>query len=122
MSKFLHIGLRLLPMALLMLFALQLCAQDSGSAVSATGCLKQGGERGGYYVVTPDGKMYELMGKSGEFAKHLNHTVTVTGQEAKLSDGEESKRAASEKTEAGSNSIVDVHVASLKMVSDNCSQ
>lgn len=58
--------------------------------------------------------MYELMGKSGELAKHLNHTITVTGEQAKLSEAEEQKRETSEKTEAGSNSIVDVHVAGMK--------
>jgi len=119
MSRFVRIGLCLVPMALVMFFALQLCAQES---VTATGCLRQGGEKGGYYVVSSDGKMYELMGKSGELAKHLNHTVSVTGTEAKLSESEESKRAASEKTEAGSNSIIDMHVGTLKMVSANCSQ
>jgi hypothetical protein len=122
MTRFLKIALRLLPAALLLLFALQLCAQDSGSQVNVTGCLKQGGEKGGYYVIAQDGKMYELMGKSGDLAKHVNHTVTVTGQQVKLSEEHESKIEATEKTEAGTASYTDVKVANLKMVSDNCSQ
>lgn len=121
MSRFLRIGLRLVPLTLLMFFAFQLSAQDAGSKVNATGCLKQGGEKGGYYVVA-DGKMYELLGKSGELSKHVNHTVSVTGEEVKLSEAQESKREPSEKTEAGSDSYSDVRVASVKMVNANCSQ
>src|SRR6516225_798948 len=101
MSRFFRITLQLVPLALLVLFSLQLCAQDSGSQVNVTGCLKQGGEKGGYYVIAQDGKMYELMGKSGDLAKHVNHTVTVTGQQVKLSEVFVNKTETTEKTEAG---------------------
>ena len=122
MSRFLSLSLRLVPMALLMIFGLQVCAQDSGISVNITGCLKQGGESHGYYIVAPDGKMYELLGKTDELAKHVNHTVSVTGQTTKLSHPEEEKREASEKNEAGSSSYVDVTVTDVKMVNANCSQ
>jgi len=122
MSRFFRITLQLVPLALLVLFSLQLCAQDTGGQVNVTGCLKQGGEKGGYYVMSQDGKMYELMGKTGELAKHVNHTVSVTGQQVKLSQAQEEKLEPSEKVEASGSSYVDVRVGDVKMVSANCSQ
>ena len=65
-----------------------------------------------------DGKMYELWGKG--IGGHVNHTVTVTGTQAKLSHAQEQKKEANEKAEAGSTSYTDLKVASLKMVSESC--
>jgi hypothetical protein len=87
-------------------------------AMSVTGCLKQGSDTGGYYIMGQDGKMYELMGKG--LGAHLNHTVTVTGMQVKLSEAQEQKKEASEKTEAGASSYVDMKVSDIKMVSTNC--
>ncbi len=90
-------------------------------AMTVTGCLKAGSEHGGYYLTTSGGKVYELSGKT-DFSAHVNHTVTVAGQEKMMSKSEESKMADSEKTEAGSKPYADLHVTNLKMVSDSCSQ
>jgi hypothetical protein len=90
--------------------------------VSVTGCLTQGSEADGYYVTGQDGKMYELSGKSAEFSKHVNHTVTVMGHEGMMSKSHESKMEESEKGESGGKSYTDLHVTSLKHVSDTCSQ
>jgi hypothetical protein len=90
-------------------------------AMTVTGCLKSGSEHGGYYLTTKDGKVYELSGKTN-FSAHVNHTVTVAGHETMMSESEESKMAESEKTEAGSKPYTDLHVTTLKMVSDSCSQ
>ena len=90
--------------------------------VSVTGCLKQGSEDKGYYVTGQDGKVYELSGKSAEFSKHVNHTVTVRGHEKMMSKSQESKMEQSEKAESGDKSYTDLHVTSLKHVSDACSQ
>jgi hypothetical protein len=89
--------------------------------MTVTGCLKSGSEHGGYYLSTKDGKVFELSGKT-DFASHVNHTVTVAGHETMMSKAEESKMAASEKTEAGSKPYADLHVTTLKMISDNCAQ
>ena len=67
-------------------------AQDSGQEMTATGCIKQGTDSHGYYLMAQDGKMYELWGKN--LGEHLNHTVTVTGTEAKLSPAMEQKKEA----------------------------
>ena len=90
-------------------------------AMTVTGCIKKGSENGGYYLTTKDGKVYELSGKT-DFSAHVNHTVVVAGHEAMMSKSDESKMAESEKTEAGGMPYADIHVTTLKMVSESCSQ
>jgi hypothetical protein len=107
----------------LVLFCLMplMSAQDkmgSNAVMSVTGCLKQGTDHGGYYLMAQDGKMYELMGSG--LAAHVNHTVTVTGKQVMLSHSDEEKKEASEKAEAGSGTYVDLKVSNLKMVSESC--
>jgi len=58
----------------------------------------------------------------GHRLPEAGHTVTVAGHVVKLSEADEAKKEASEKSEAGSSPYVDFRVASLKMVSTNCSQ
>ncbi len=89
--------------------------------VTVTGCLKQGHENGGYYLTTKNGKVYELSGKAN-FAEHVGHTVTVAGHEGMMPESEESKMGTSEKAEAGSKPYTDLHVMTLKHVSESCSQ
>jgi hypothetical protein len=99
--------------------ALLMAQTDSGKQMaSVTGCLKQGSDAGGYHLMAQDGKMYELMGKG--LAAHVNHTVTVTGMPVTLSHAQEEKKEATEKSEAGSGSYVDMKVTDVKMVSDTC--
>jgi hypothetical protein len=90
-------------------------------AMSVTGCLKQGSEKGGYYLKTSDGKIYDLSGKA-DFAKHVGHTVTVAGQQTMMSKAEESKMEEHEKTEAGDKPYADLKVTSMKHVSESCGQ
>lgn len=89
--------------------------------VTVTGCLKQGVEGGGFYLTTKDGKIYELSGKA-DFSKHVGHTVTVAGHETMMSKSDEAKKEQSEKTEAGGKPYADIHVTSMKHVSETCSQ
>ena len=94
-------------------------AQDNmGKSMSVTGCLKQGTDTGGYYIMGDDGKMYELWGKN--LGVHLNHKVTVTGMQTTPSASMEKKREATEKQEAGSATVVDMKVTNLKMISASC--
>jgi len=121
MSSLNKLPLFVTPLVFFTLFPILLNAQsDSGAKqpISATGCLKQGGDAGGYYLMGQDGKMYELMGKG--LGAHLNHTVTVTGTPVKLSHAQEEKKEATEKAEAGSSSYVDMKVSDVKMVSTSC--
>ena len=92
---------------------------SNNQAMTVTGCLKQGNENGGFYLKTKDGKVYELSGRA-DFGKHVGHTVTVSGHEQMNSKAEESKMAPSEKAEAGNMPYCDLHVTTLKHVSDTC--
>ena len=108
------------PLALFILSPFLMYAQDSASATSITGCLKLGSEKGGYYVTAEDGKLYELIGKAGNFDQHVNHTVTVTGHTIKLPEPQEAKPEPHEKTEAANNPYVDFQPTEIKMVSASC--
>lgn len=116
------LSLYLVPLVFFSLFPILLSAQDNmgggKKAMSVTGCLKQGSEVGGYYLMGEDGKMYELTGSG--LAAHVHHTITVTGHQVTLSPAQEEKKAASEKAEAGSSTYVDMKVTSVKMVSESC--
>ncbi len=108
---------------LFMVFAIVAVAQDNmgmsnQQTMSVTGCLKQGADSGGYYLMGDDGKMYELMGKG--LAAHVNHKVTVTGTQQTLSQAQEEKKMATEKSEANGATVVDMKVSSVKMVSESC--
>ncbi len=94
-------ALCLAPLVFFILVPVLLSAQDnmgmSGGkqTMSVTGCLKQGTDAGGYYVMGQDGKMYELMGKG--LGAHVGHTVTVTGMQVTLPHAQEEKKEASER-------------------------
>jgi hypothetical protein len=124
MSPLKRLFLFLAPLVLFSLIPALLSAQDNMSnmgskqSMSVTGCLKQGSDAGGYYLMGQDGKMYELMGKG--LAGHVGHTITVTGTQADLPHAQEQKKEAMEKSEAGSASYVDMKVSSMKMVSSSC--
>ena len=124
MSATKKIGLCLAPLALFILLPVLLSAQDNMSnmggkqSMSVTGCLKQGSDTGGYYLMSQDGKMYELMGKG--LGEHVGHTITATGMQVTLPHSQEMKKESTEKTEAGSASVVDMKVSSVKMVSSSC--
>ena len=119
MSAFKKFSLWLVPLAFFSLLPMLLSAQEAGEkhSTSVTGCLKQGTDAGGYYLVAQDGKMYELTGNGASLAEHVGHTITVTGHTVKLPEAQESKKEASEKQESGGNSYVDFLAASVKMVS-----
>lgn len=121
MSLLKKMCLFLAPLMFVSLLPMMLSAQDNmgmnNQHVSVTGCLKQGSDTGGYYIMD-NGKMYELMGKG--LSEHVDHKVTVTGVEEKLSSSQEAKRESDEKTEAGGATVMDLRVHSVKMVSDTC--
>jgi hypothetical protein len=118
------VSLCLAPLVFFILFPVLLSAQDNmgmgggKQAMSITGCLKQGTDTGGFYIMGQDSKMYELMGKS--LSAHVGHTVTVTGMQVTLPPAQEEKKEASEKKEAGASTVVDMKVSNLKMVSESC--
>jgi hypothetical protein len=121
MSKLKKLSLCAVPLVFFVVFPILLSAQDNMGGkqmTSVTGCLKQGSDSNGYYIMGQDGKMYELMGKG--LSAHVGHTVTVSGMPVTLSHSQEEKKEASEKSEAGTNSYVDMKVSDVKMVSSSC--
>ena len=123
MSRLKKLSLYLAPVVVFGLFPILAAAQDNmgmsnKQTMSVTGCLKQGSDTGGYYIMGDDGKMYELMGKG--LSAHVNHKVTVTGMPTTMSQTQEDKKMATEKSEASGSTVVDMKVSSLKMVSESC--
>ncbi|MGC2110267.1 MAG: hypothetical protein WA655_12175 [Candidatus Korobacteraceae bacterium] len=123
MSQLKRLSLLVAPLVFFTLLPLLVSAQDNmgmgdKQTMSVTGCLKQGTDAGGYYVMGQDGKMYELWGKG--LGEHVGHTVTVMGMQATMTPAQEKKKEQMEKTEAGSATIVDMKVSSVKMVSTSC--
>ena len=87
--------------------------------MSVTGCVKQGSDANGYYLMSQDGKMYELWGKN--FGEHMGHTVTVTGMQAQLDASAWSRRKKPARNpKPAPPRYVDLKVSSLKMVSESC--
>lgn len=123
MSRLKKLSLYLAPVVVFGLFPILAAAQDNmgmsnKQTMSVTGCLKQGSDTSGYYIMGDDGKMYELMGKG--LSAHVNHKVTVTGMPTTMSQAQEDKKMATEKSEASGSTVVDMKVSSLKMVSESC--
>ncbi len=119
MSNLKKLALILVPLVLFIVLPGLMSAQDdSGGKITATGCVMKGHGGEGYYLMGQDGKMYELWGKG--IGDHVNHTVTVTGTQAKMTAAQEAKKEASEKSEAGTATYVDMKVSNLKMVSESC--
>jgi len=120
MSQLKRLSLYLAPLVLFSFLPILLSAQNMGNnqQIKVTGCVKQGNEARSYYLVGEDGRMYELWGQG--VGAHVNHKVTLTGMQINLTPGEEQRRAASEKQEAGSMPYVDMKVSSVTMVGESC--
>jgi len=95
-------------------------AKTAADQYSVTGCLQKGDEPGGFMITDKDGKVWELQSKQVKLSGHVGHTVTVAGSATNGSKKEEEKMEANEKKEAGGKEHADLHVTSLKMVSETC--
>ena len=111
----------LIPLTCFALLPNGMSAQEKGAKnqpVSVTGCLRAGSDKGGYFVIAPDGTMYELFGKG--MKEHVSHQVAVTGKTATMSREDEAIRYENERSEAEGEPIYDVKVSSITMVSETC--
>lgn len=98
----------------------QMGDEKAGDQHSVTGCLQKGDEPGGFTITDKDGKVWELHSKQVKLGGHVGHTVTLTGSATNGSKEDEEKIEANEKKEAGGKEHADLHVTSLKMVSESC--
>jgi hypothetical protein len=101
----------------------QAMSAQSMSAQTITGCLKKGTEPGGFFLISNENKHWELYPEAGvDLAKHVGHTVSVTGTVAHRTAAQEEKSQPSEKKEMGKLAHADLDVSSVKHISATCSK
>ena len=92
---------------------------------SVTGCMQKGDEPGEFSITGEDGKTWGLHSKTVKLDDHLGHKVTVTGspihESAAKEKAEEKKEGKMEKA-ASKEEIGDLHVTSVKMISESCNK
>jgi len=94
--------------------------KDSGTK-TITGCLQKGVESEGFFLISTQGKHWELYPENGvSLAEHVGHKVTVTGTVAHRSADQEKVSQPNEKQEMEGRKHADLQVNSLKMVSESC--
>jgi hypothetical protein len=101
----------------------QMGDEKAPAAQTITGCLQKGNETGGYFLISSDNKHWELYPDAGvSLAKHVGHTVSVTGTVAHRSAAQEEKSQPSEKKEMGEMKHADLKVSGVKHISETCSK
>ena len=99
--------------------------KPAGRTQSVTGCLQKGDEPGEFSITGEDGKTWGLHSKTVKLEEHVGHKVTVTGspihESAAKEKAEEKKEGKMEKA-AGKEEIGDLHVTSVKMISESCNK
>jgi len=99
--------------------------KPAGRTQSVTGCLQKGDEPGEFSITGEDGKTWGLHSKTVKLEDHIGHKVTVTGspihESAAKERAEEKKEGKMEKA-AGKEEIGDLHVTSVKMISESCNK
>ena len=88
--------------------------------VNVTGCLKRSSQTGGFYVADQNGRTWELTSKKVDLAKHVFHTVSVSGHPSPGSKTQEGKSEQGQKPEGSQ--IFGLDVTELEMVSDSCTR
>lgn len=106
-----------------LLFSAPQTAGDKAPATQTiTGCLQKGSETGGFFLISTEGKHWELYSDSTSLADHVGHTVAVTGTVAHRTKAQEDKSQPSEKKEMAAKPHADLQVSEVKMVSTTCSK
>ena len=89
---------------------------------TVTGCVQRDGDE--YVVTAKDGSTWEVKSDSIDLAKHVGHTVTVTGavSNAAIHGAKEDTKAEAREHGIGKNSTEHGHMTAtgLKMVSSSC--
>ncbi len=97
--------------------------QPAKETKTLTGCLQRG-EAGEFSIAGEDGKLWALRSSTVKLEDHVGHKVTVAG----TASGESKAEAKKEKKEgevenaAQKEEYRDLHVTSLKMISDTCAK
>jgi hypothetical protein len=88
--------------------------------VNVTGCLKKSSTTAGYYVTDQNGRTWELTSKKVDLAKHVYHTVSVSGHPSAGSKTREGQSEQGQKPEGSQNFGLDV--TELQMLSSSCTR
>lgn len=94
--------------------------QEKSDVRTLKGCLEKGGHSGEYNLMADDGSTWVLKSDTVKMARHIGHTITVTGAVSHPemhSMKEKAKGDVSDKPEHGH-----LTVTQLKMDSDSCKQ
>ena len=89
--------------------------------ILVTGCLKRGHD-GGYYISDRNGITWMLSSAKVDLAAHVMHAVTVTGKPAGLSQPPPQSNQAGSNAGNGSGSEHELHVPTLKELSNSCTR
>jgi len=89
--------------------------------ILVSGCLKRGHD-GGYYISDRSGITWMLSSTKVDLAAHVMHAVTVTGKPAGLSQPPPQSNQTGSTAESGSGSQHELHVLTLKELSNSCTR
>lgn len=89
--------------------------------VMVTGCLKRGGESGGYYIADLNGTTWKLTSSTVNLAEHVNHSVMVTGKPV-TNTQQQGNNEQGGKTEEGGKPQPCLRVLTVKMLSPSCTR
>jgi hypothetical protein len=84
-----------------------------------TGCLSKGDGAGEYNLVTPEGNSWEIESKTVRLAKHVGHTVTISGR-VKHADMHGAKEKAKDAVDSDAKEHGHLVATDVAMVSDSC--
>jgi len=87
--------------------------------IALTGCLKQNGESGEYFIVDKNGKTWRLVPGGVDLTAHLNHSVRLTGTpDSNPNAVDNSEQTA--KAGHGGEPQLSLRVLTVKMLSNSC--
>jgi hypothetical protein len=99
-------------------------AKDKSDIRDVTGCLSKGNSDNSFVLNGDDGSMWDVSSSRVNLAKHVGHTITVTGvvSHAKLHNMKEDTKSMAKDTGAAksNNEHGRLKVTNAKMVSASC--
>jgi len=84
-----------------------------------TGCFSKGEKAGEYTLVTPEGNVWEIKSKTVKLARHVGHTVTISGK-VWQPDLHGAKEKAKEAIDSDAKEHGHLDATAIAMVSDSC--
>lgn len=101
--------------------AAQTAVQKTAGSQAITGCLQKGLEPGGFFLLTPDNKHWEIYNAGNvPLADHVGQTVALTGGSPTRTAAQEQVSRPYEQQEAGTRQHADFQASSLSVVSASC--